>query len=434
MINNLTKLLSNSKTSLINDQSTVYFFNKQNNVNFGPGWKNMVTSVLNAYFKKIGYLISKPVFVITPGKVKIHLFYYRSGNGLGLDNRSKFGFRSGAQKAEVQNKNPKRLSLEYLTSMLGTTKAQFKDWLMINFTLKQLESIKKTIKIIEESPILFLKGFKKSIKPGTGARSRSRTGTRTGARIRNLTLSSNRYTSAAKLTSALTNLHFLYLHTNRMRDITIFLSKVLEIDVELEVVRLKHPYHDSNILAQLIGINGRTSTFRRLKTIVLSTASISTLGKGIPQHSIVKGPNTGPGIKINGAELQVNSSNLPANLKAVPALTTTAAINSIKINKTETNLINSVSNEAAENLVTPGSRVVTEKNEIVSRLTGIKLRISGRLPRQRVVPKRTVKSAYKGSVSKAKFNLVDSSTFTSKSKKGAFSVRVWLSHGINKID
>ena len=70
------------------------------------------------------------------------------------------------------------------------------------------------------------------------------------------------------------------------------------------------------------------------------------------------------------------------------------------------------------------SNVVTEKKEIISKLTGIKLRVAGRLARQRVIPKRTVQSAYKGRVSKAKLNLVDSSTFTGKNRKGAYSIKV----------
>jgi ribosomal protein S3 len=69
---------------------------------------------------------------------------------------------------------------------------------------------------------------------------------------------------------------------------------------------------------------------------------------------------------------------------------------------------------------------------IASRLTGIKVRIAGRLARQRVVPKRTVKTTYKGAISRSINNLVDSATFTDKNKKGAFSIRVWLSHRIKK--
>lgn len=62
-------------------------------------------------------------------------------------------------------------------------------------------------------------------------------------------------------------------------------------------------------------------------------------------------------------------------------------------------------------------------------LTGFKIRISGRLHRQRIVPKKTVKSTYKGYISPRKMNIVDTASYTGKNKKGAFTIRVWLSHG-----
>src|SRR5260221_403891 len=68
-------------------------------------------------------------------------------------------------------------------------------------------------------------------------------------------------------------------------------------------------------------------------------------------------------------------------------------------------------------------------NDLRTYLTGMKLKISGRLAKQKVVPKRTVKTAYKGGISENKYNIVESSTFTHKNKKGAFSIRIWLSHG-----
>jgi len=72
---------------------------------------------------------------------------------------------------------------------------------------------------------------------------------------------------------------------------------------------------------------------------------------------------------------------------------------------------------------------INSNNDIRTYLTGIKFRISGRLAKQRVVPKRTVKTAYKGGISENQYNIVESSTFTHKNKKGAFSIRIWLSHG-----
>lgn len=288
MINNLTKLLSNSNTSAIKNQSTVYNFNKQNNVSIGPGWKNRVNLILISYFKKFYCLISKPVFVFTPNKVSIHLFYYKR------EVSSSVGYRNKV-RLFVNKYSAKLASLPLPVNELGSKRP--------------------------------LSGLVRALNSRRG--------------------------------------RLLFLPNSRLKFLAILLSKLLKTNVELEVVRLKYPYHDSNILAQLIGINGKKLTYGRIKKILFSRATIFT--KAIETKSTDTGGN-----------LELDLGN----------------------------------------------------KEIASQLTGIKIRISGRLARQRVVPKRTVKTAYKGGISKSKNNLVDSSTYTSKNKKGAFSVRVHLSHSI----
>lgn len=138
----------------------------------------------------------------------------------------------------------------------------------------------------------------------------------------------------------------------RITFLAILLSKMLQNNVQLELVRLKYVYHDSNILAQFLGLNSHKSTYGQFKNILRRKVSI---------HE--------------------------------EALT---------------------NNET----ITP-----------ITYLTGFKIKISGRLNRQRVVPKKTVKSTYKGAISANINNVVDQSTFTGKNKKGAYSIRVWISHG-----
>jgi ribosomal protein S3 len=153
---------------------------------------------------------------------------------------------------------------------------------------------------------------------------------------------------------------FLFLAQYRLNDLAILLSKLLQKNVELELVRLKYPYHDSNILAQLIGINGRKLTYGRIKKVLFRKATISTKS-------------------VETNQMGIQPSDFPESLSLL---------------------------------------------ERTSRLTGLKIRIAGRLNRQRVVPKRTVKTAYKGGISKTENNLVDTATYTSKNRKGAVSVRV----------
>ena len=147
------------------------------------------------------------------------------------------------------------------------------------------------------------------------------------------------------------------LTASKLRFLVLIISKMLNTNVKLEIVRLKYVYHDSTILAQFLGLNSHLTTYGRLKKILKN------------QVSIQDGP-----MKRN------ERSNL---YKLIPN----------------------------------------------TYLTGFKIRISGRLHKQRVVPKQTVKSTYKGYISPSNTNVVEQSTYTGKNKKGAFSIRVYISHG-----
>lgn len=142
---------------------------------------------------------------------------------------------------------------------------------------------------------------------------------------------------------------------SRITFLVLLLSKMFQTNVQLELVRLKYVYHDSNILAQFLGINSHKSTYGKFKNLLWRRVTIN----------------------------------------------------------------NDLSN-------TPIDSPVTQ-------LTGFKIKISGRLAKQRVVPKKTVKSTYKGAISPNKNNLVQEATFTGKNKKGAYSIRVWTSHGTTSI-
>src|SRR5260221_188550 len=124
-----------------------------------------------------------------------------------------------------------------------------------------------------------------------------------------------------------------------------------------------------------------------------------------------------------------NSSLIESSL---PLTLQNKQINSIKFKaeKVENKLINRVKYNSYNDLFnTDSNDYIHCNNDLRTYLTGMKLKISGRLAKQKVVPKRTVKTAYKGGISENKYNIVESSTFTHKNKKGAFSIRIWLSHG-----
>jgi len=66
---------------------------------------------------------------------------------------------------------------------------------------------------------------------------------------------------------------------------------------------------------------------------------------------------------------------------------------------------------------------------VTSFLTGIKVRLGGRLLTQKVVPRFTVKNTQKGSLSRTKAKFVSRSRYTNKNKRGAFSISVSIGHG-----
>lgn len=61
---------------------------------------------------------------------------------------------------------------------------------------------------------------------------------------------------------------------------------------------------------------------------------------------------------------------------------------------------------------------------IPSFLSGIKIRIAGRLLTHRVVPRKTIKVIRRGALARGKVNFFDVARFTNKNKRGAFSITI----------
>lgn len=259
MLNNLTKLLSQSKSSIALNKSVEYNFIQKHK--FYQNYKLSVYLLLKYFFAAYYCLISKPFWTITPKKIIIHLCIYKPYIKI------------------KKNNNRRRRRFSFYNYNRLTTK-KFKN---------------KFIKAIPRK---------------------------------------------------------------KLRALISILSEILKTDVELDIVELRYPYHDSHILAQLVGFNTKKYNFFRLVKKLFQKTRIFKRYNETDRRNIV---------------LQ----------KSVPA-----------------------------------------------KLTGIKIKIAGRLTTQRVVPKKTVKSAYKGGLVKSKQSFVDSSSYTAKNKLGAYTVTVWLSHNI----
>ena len=66
-----------------------------------------------------------------------------------------------------------------------------------------------------------------------------------------------------------------------------------------------------------------------------------------------------------------------------------------------------------------------------SYLSGINIRLAGRLLTQSLRPRFTVQNKQEGSLARVKVHYIEKSRFTSKNKRGAFSFTVTISHVFN---
>jgi hypothetical protein len=75
---------------------------------------------------------------------------------------------------------------------------------------------------------------------------------------------------------------------------------------------------------------------------------------------------------------------------------------------------------------------INKNNQLIpSKLTGIIIKVAGRLMTQRVIPRKTIKIINKGALSRNKAMFTETARFTNKNKRGAFSITVTLGHTLN---
>jgi hypothetical protein len=61
-------------------------------------------------------------------------------------------------------------------------------------------------------------------------------------------------------------------------------------------------------------------------------------------------------------------------------------------------------------------------------LSGIKIKVAGRLLTQRKVPRKTVKIFNRGALARSKAIFVETARYTNKNKRGAFSITISIGH------
>jgi hypothetical protein len=202
-----------------------------------------------------------------------------------------------------------------------------------------------------------------------------------------------------------------------LKNLINLLTSILSIPVELEIVRLKHPSHDANILAQFLGIWAKQYTYRKMKEKLFENSNILT--------------KQDEKSKISAINWNVFSlEKIKESMKTLPfSILDINKLNSYEVEE----LLMKHLRTYNKNTTLSNNLDIHQRENKISILTGLKIRVAGRIAKQRVIPKKTVNSGYTGSIAKTNNNLVDSASFTHKSKRGAFTIRVWVSHGIKNI-
>jgi hypothetical protein len=93
------------------------------------------------------------------------------------------------------------------------------------------------------------------------------------------------------------------------------------------------------------------------------------------------------------------------------------------------NIMHKVSSVARlKNPLSVSLKLKNRSSLIPSFLSGLKIRLAGRLASQRVIPRLTVKNVQRGTLARGKTNLVSKERFTSKNRRGAYSITVTMGH------
>jgi len=261
-----------------------------------------INKLLFYFFKSLNCLISKPVYLHTPDKVIVQLFYY-----LNIPKKKVF----------------RLFSILYFNSFR-------KNYLLKKSKIASLRknSLKSRNKGVAIAKIPFIKRkVRKAISRLRGKSDLERS-----------------------LFFNLRKFNLAKVFTSKFKLIIEIITRKFKKPVVFQLIRLHHPYHDTNILANLLSLNIRN---KRKKSRI--------------------------------------------------------AIN--KIN----------SNKAVKTLNDPNLKSV---NLIPAFLSGLNLKIGGRLMREPIIPRLTTKNFERGAISPGKVNYLDIATITKKNRKGAYSITI----------
>lgn len=153
-------------------------------------------------------------------------------------------------------------------------------------------------------------------------------------------------------------------------------------------------------------------------TDILNNASIAALGDALTRCFAGAGPTrrTRHPVAVELRLVRINHSALDSSIFAQYLTANGGKYSFNRILDMLKGSLPTVVSEGSVDDVTPTSHI-----------TGVKIKLSGRLTTQRSGPRQTVQAGRLGSSAKGQFGTVDYSKHTAKNKLGAFTMKVWIS-------
>ena len=311
------------------------------------------------FFKSMYCLISKPVFLFTPDKVTIQLFYYLNIPKFKvfkwysiLNNnliRQKWYSLRFKKKLKLDNLNIPKTVSDFSTSSKNYAFSS-------NFTFSKISNsstflhcpIAKALDGNDGDELFKLNNLKPVISYSNKEMINR---VKLSWRIKKALFRLNKKRSKVKNNLfSLNNFNLFKVFSLKFKLICEILSNKFKKPVELQLIRIHHPFHDSNILVNLLSLNIRNKKFK-----------------------------------------------------------TNVAIEKLYAKK------------AVKNLYDYSIKSV---NFIPTFLSGIKIRIGGRLMREPIIPRITTKIFERGATSPGKVNFLDTATITTKNRKGSYTIKI----------
>jgi len=201
----------------------------------------------------------------------------------------------------------------------------------------------------------------------------------------------------------------------KLSSITSVFEKIFNKKVQLELIKLQHPFHNSKILAQVLGLNVSKYRFKRLIKILIPRAVI-----------------------VNPTDKQVNYFELREEERKArrfkQSITTSYLnnpyfnYNNASFNKIISQLLSTASIKLPLN---SNNDALKNKSIFNSYLSGINVKLGGRLVTEPLRPRFSVQNNQQGSLARVKVQVIERSRYTGKNKRGSYSITVTMSHVLN---